>query len=180
VLAPTVAFFEECVKFYDDEGLFDRMVEAGIAFARGSASTATGPTYYDEVLSEAVDDPQTQKQASLILLLNYQGDRYLFAGDAGKRAFTAVADKERMRNLHFLQVPNHGSKHNLTPQLLDLFRPALAYISCSGIGLQPHPDLIHALENRGSCVYTTSQSGNVWHRRGDVPARQGFETQKPR
>ncbi len=85
-----------------------------------------------------------------------------------------------MRNLHWLQVPNHGSKNNLTPELLDLFRPALAYISCSGIGLQPHPDLLRALESRGAAVYTTSRSGNVWHRRGDVPARKGFETQRAR
>jgi beta-lactamase superfamily II metal-dependent hydrolase len=180
VLAPTVAFFEECVKFYNNVELLDEMVESGIAFARGSAVTTTGPTYYDEALAQAVDDPQTQKQASLIVLLTYEGDRYLFTGDAGKRAFAAVADKEKLRNLHWLQVPNHGSKHNLTPELLDLFRPALAYISCSGIGLQPHPDLLRALESRGAVVYTTSQSGNVWHRRGDVPARRGFEMQKPR
>ncbi len=180
VLAPTVAFFEECVKFYDDVEMLDRMVEAGISFARGSAAPPTGPTYYDEALAEAVDDPQTQKQASLILLLTYEGDRYLFTGDAGKSAFARVADREKMRNLHWLQVPNHGSKHNLTPELLDLFRPALAYISCSGIGLQPHPDLLRALESRGAAVYTTSQSGNVWHRRGDVPARRGFGTQRAR
>ena len=90
VLAPTVAFFEECVKFYDNVEMLDEMVEAGISFARGMATTATGPTYYDEVLAEAVDDPQTQKQASLVLLLTYEGDRYLFTGDAGKRAFAAI------------------------------------------------------------------------------------------
>jgi beta-lactamase superfamily II metal-dependent hydrolase len=175
-----VAFFEQCVKFYDDIELLDKMVEAGILFVRGSASSVTGPTYFDQSLAEAIDDPQTQKQASLILLLDYEGDRYLFTGDAGKRAFAAVADREKMRNLHWLQVPNHGSKHNLSPELLDLFRPALAYISCSGIGLQPHPDLMRALESRGVAVYTTSQSGNVWHRRGDVAARTGFQEHKPR
>ena len=180
VLAPTVAFFEDCVKFYDNVEHLDEMVEAGISFARGAASTAVGPTYFDESLADAIDNPETQKQASLILLLTYEGDRYLFTGDAGRRAFDAVADKEKMRNLHWLQVPNHGSKHNLSPDLLDLFRPALAYISASGIGIDPHADLLRALESRGVAVYTTSKSGNVWHRRGDVPARKGYETQKPR
>jgi len=180
VLGPTVEFFERGIRFYDDVEQLDEMVEAGISFVRNSASTAVGPTYFDESLADAIDDPQTHKQASLILLLTYEGDRYLFTGDAGRRAFAAVADKERMRNLHWLQVPNHGSKHNLSPELLDLFRPALAYISASGIGIDPHPDLLRALESRGVAVYTTNQSGNVWHRRGDVPARKGYETQKPR
>ena len=180
VLGPTVAFFEECVRFYDDVAMLDEMVEEGISFVRGTDTHVIGPNYYDVVLDEAVDDPLTQEQASLILLLTYEGDRYLFTGDAGKRALGAVADKEKMRNLHWLEVPNHGSKHNVSPQLLDLFRPALAYVSSSGIGINPHPDLLRALESRGAAIYTTSKSGNVWHRRGDVPERTGYETRTAR
>ena len=180
VLGPTQAFFEDCVKFYDNVAMLDEMVEAAISFARGTDSHALGPAYYDQVLTEAVDDPLTQEQASLVLLLTYEGDRYLFTGDAGRRALDAVADRDKMRNVHWLEVPNHGSKHNVNPALLDLFRPALAYISASGVGINPHPDLLLALESRGVAVYTTSKSGNVWHRRGDVPARTGYETQRPR
>jgi beta-lactamase superfamily II metal-dependent hydrolase len=179
VLGPTAAFFEDCIKFYDNVELLDEVVETAISFARSAASHAGGPAYYDQVLAEAMDDPVTQEQASLILLLTYEGDRYLFTGDAGRRALGAVADEEKVRKLHWLEVPNHGSKHNLSPELLDLFRPALAYISTSGIGINPHPDLLRALESRGTAVYTTNKSGNVWHRRGDVPARAGYETQEP-
>ena len=88
----------------------------------------------DESLDQAIDDPETVKQASLILLLEYEGDRYLLAGDAGRKGLLACPNQERMRGVHLLKVPNHGSKHNLSPELLDLFKPALAYISASGIG----------------------------------------------
>ncbi len=178
VLGPTRAFFEECVQFYADVKMLGGMVEQGISFRRRKTA-GSGPAAPDEVLAAAIDDPETEKQASAILLLNYEGDKYLFCGDAGRQGFAACPDLEKARGLHLLKVPNHGSKHNLSPDLLDLFRPALAYISASGIGINPHPDLVTSLKNRGAVIYTTAHSGNVWHRRGDVPSRMGFETRRP-
>lgn len=177
-LGPTQAFFAECVQFYADVGMLNRMVEQGISFKRRKTA-GTGPAAPDEVLAQAIDDPETEKQASLILLLEYEGDKYLFPGDAGRAAFSACPDLDRARNLHWLKVPNHGSKHNLNPELLDLLSPRLAYVSASGVGINPHPDLVTALKNRGTVLYTTARSGNVWHRRGDVPPRTGFETRRP-
>jgi len=178
VLGPTQDFFADATQFYGDRRVLSAVVEAGVSLKRRK-SRSVRPTDPDQSLEQAADDPETAQQASLILLLNYEGDRYLFTGDAGRKAFAAVADPEKMRKLHLLKVPNHGSKHNLSPELLDLFAPALAYISASGIGITPHPDLVAALENRGAVVYTTAGSGNVWHRRGDVPARTGYETRTP-
>jgi len=178
VLGPTQAFFEERIQFYADVKMLDRMVEQGISFRRRKTA-GSGPAAPDEVLAAAIDDPEAEKQASAILLLVYEGDKYLFCGDAGRAAFGACPDLEKARGLHLLKVPNHGSKHNLDPELLDLLRPALAYISGSGVGINPHPDLVTALKNRGAVIYTTAHSGNVWHRRGDVPPRTGFETRRP-
>ncbi|NLW49545.1 MAG: hypothetical protein GXY85_01705 [Candidatus Brocadiaceae bacterium] len=178
VIGPTRAFFEESVRTYDDRRGLDRMVEAGISMRRRT-TVGAGPAEPDEVLAQAVDSPESHKQASLILLLDYEGDRYLFAGDAGREAFAACPDLETVRGLHWLKVPNHGSKHNLSPDLLDLMRPALAYISSAGTGINPHPALVAALQNRGATIYSTARSGNIWHRRGDVPARAGFETRPP-
>lgn len=178
VLGPTTAFFEDCVRFYSDVNMLSTMVEQGISVRRRKTA-GMGPSAADEVLAEAVDEPETEKQASLVLLMEYEGDKYLFPGDAGRRGFHACPDIGRARNLHWLKVPNHGSKHNLQPELLDLFRPRLAYISASGVGINPHPDLVTALRNRGAVVYSTALSGNVWHRRGDVPERTGFETRRP-
>jgi len=179
VVGPTTEFFEECVQFYGDREMLDQVVEQGVSFRR-RRTTGVAPVEADAVLREASDDPETQKQASLLLLLEYEGDKYLFTGDAGRRAFARCPARDRLADLHWLKVPNHGNKHNLDPELLDLFHPALAYISTSGIGINPHPDLLTALRNRGAVVYTTAGSGNVWHRRGDVPPRKGFETRRPR
>jgi beta-lactamase superfamily II metal-dependent hydrolase len=178
VLGPTQEFFKACIGFYGDNRQLDSMVEQGVAIRRrkGSGLTVTEP---DEALEQAVDDPETAKQASLILLLEYEGDKYLFPGDAGRRAFRASPKMEKMRGLHLLKVPNHGSKHNLDPELLDFFKPALAYVSASGIGSTAHPDLIAALEDRGAVIYTSTGSGNVWHRRGQVPPRVGYRSRRP-
>ncbi len=179
VLGPTQDFFARAVEFYGDVRMLRAMVEEGVVFKRRKASSMR-PRDPDESLEQAGDDPESIRQASLILRLDYEGDGYLFTGDAGREAFAAVGDKAPMADLHLLKVPNHGDKHNLSPDLLDFFKPAIAYISASGISIQPHPDLVAALENRGTVVYTTARSGNVWHRRGDVPPRSGFETKTPR
>ncbi|MHC4480072.1 MAG: ComEC/Rec2 family competence protein [Planctomycetota bacterium] len=178
VLGPTVELFESAVEFYGGARALSAMVEQAIAFRRRRAVGASRATP-DEVLTDAGDNPESEKQVSLILLLEYEGDRYLFPGDAGRRGFDACPELEKARGLHLLKVPNHGSKHNLSPELLDLFQPALAYISSSGVGIDPHPDLITALKNRGAVIYSTAKSGNVWHRRGDVPERTGYATRRP-
>jgi beta-lactamase superfamily II metal-dependent hydrolase len=178
VLGPTEAFFRSCVSFYGDIKLLDAMVEQGISFRRRKTA-GMGQATSDEVLAQSTDDPEMDKQASLILLLEYEGDKYLFPGDAGRQGFMACPNLARARDLHWLKVPNHGSKHNLNPDLLDLFKPRLAYISSSGMGINPHPELVTALKNRGAVVYSTAFSGNVWHRRGDVPSRSGYETRRP-
>jgi len=178
ILGPTEAFFRSCVSFYGDAKLLGGMVEEGISFRRRKTA-GMGASAPDEVLAQSIDDPETDKQASVILLLEYEGDKYLFPGDAGRQGFTACPNLARARDLHWLKVPNHGSKHNLNPELLDLFKPRLAYISSSGMGINPHPDLVSALKNRGAVIYSTVFSGNVWHRRGDVPSRTGYETRRP-
>ncbi|MHC5035133.1 MAG: ComEC/Rec2 family competence protein [Planctomycetota bacterium] len=178
VLGPTAEFFESCVEFYGDARALTAMVEQGIAFKRRKVTGAVRATP-DEVLRDAPDNPESDKQASLILLLEYEGAKYLFPGDAGREGFAACPDLARAGGLHLLKVPNHGSKHNLSPELLDLFKPSLAYVSGSGIGIDPHPDLIAALKERGAVVYSTARSGNVWHRKGDVPERTGYATRRP-
>jgi len=178
VLGPTETFFRRCVRFYSDVKMFSTMVEQGISFRRRKTA-GMGPAAPDEVLAQAIDDPETEKQASLILLLEHEGDRYLFPGDAGREGFASCPELSKAGDLHWLKVPNHGSKHNLSPELLDLFKPRLAYISASGVGINPHPDLVTALKNRGTVLYSTSQGGNIWHRRGDVAPRVGFETRRP-
>jgi beta-lactamase superfamily II metal-dependent hydrolase len=177
VLGPSKVFFEECTRFYDDVRMLDSMVEQGISFRRRKTA-GTGPAAADEVLASAVDNPQTEKQASLILLLDYDGETYLFPGDAGRQGLRACADLEKAAGLHLLKVPDHGSKHNLDPGLLDMMAPKLAYISCSGTGINPHPALVEALKKRGAAVYSTHRTGNVWHHRGDVPPRSGFDTKR--
>jgi len=178
VLGPTERFFTECIGFFSDPDMLGAIVEQGISLRRRK-SAGVGPAAPDEAIREAADDPVTTRQASLIMLLEYEGDRYLFAGDAGRMGFRACPGLEKARGLHWLKVPNHGAPNNLSPELLDMLHPALAYISTAGVGINPHPALVAALESRGAVIYTTARSGNVWHRRGDVPPRAGFETRRP-
>ncbi len=179
VLGPTEGFLEECVHFFGSVEMMDHMVEQAVSFRRGRTAPVKAASP-DEILNEAIDDPETTRQASLIALLTYDGDPYLFPGDAGRRGLRKVQRTDALRELHWLKVPGHGSKHNLDSRLLDLFSPALAYISASGIGINPHPALVSALKDRGAVVYTTAGSGNVWHRRGNVAPRGGFKTRRPR
>jgi beta-lactamase superfamily II metal-dependent hydrolase len=158
--------------------MLDTMVEQGISFKRGRTAPVTAASA-DEIIKQAIDNPLTEKQASLVLLMDYEGEKYLFPGDAGRKGLRACPGLSKAKDLHLLKVPNHGSKHNLDPRLLDHFKPDLAYVSASGVGIDPHPALVEALKDRGCVVYSTSRVGNVWHHRGDVPKREGFGRQRP-
>ena len=101
----------------------------------------------------------------------------MFTGDAGSEALDAVPAS--WKNLHWMQVPHHGSDGNLSQKNIERFCPRHAYISA--VGDLNHPDraIVNGLIKVGSQVFSTHVDGHLCHWVGSVPARLGYNDAVP-
>ncbi|MGH9515872.1 MAG: ComEC/Rec2 family competence protein [Terriglobales bacterium] len=114
---------------------------------------------------ESLDDSGVtshENNSSVITLLTVDGHKILFTGDSGIPALTAAADyavgrKIRLDDLSLMQVPHHGSKHNVGKAILNRIKADRAYISV-GAKAPKHParKVTNALLRRGASVSVTA------------------------
>ena len=119
----------------------------------------------DEMQYESLDDSGVtshENNSSAILLLTVDGHKLLFTADAGIPALTAAADYAATLNitlddLRFMQVPHHGSKHNVGKTILNRIKAKTAFVS-AGPSAPKHParKVTNALIRRGSSVCVTA------------------------
>lgn len=67
--------------------------------------------------------------ACLVLKAEYEGKIFLLTGDASKKVFYRLIDKNADISADYLKVPHHGSKHNLDEKILNSIKPHYAIIS---------------------------------------------------
>ena len=136
-------------------------------------------TLYSKALEDANDDPSKVNQSSIIFSFTAFGDTYLFTGDAGKEALHRVVDNDygQLKNLRWLKVPHHGSKHNLDNALIDYFNPDSSYISTEKYGKYANRCTVNALKSVGN-VYSTHHHGTMCHSR-QMGTRDGYSTATP-
>ena len=138
-----------------------------------------------------------RNNTSVITLLNFRGKKYLFTGDAGIPALTAAADVYEATHglfsqspLAFFQAPHHGSKRNVSQDILDrmLGEKGSAYnTSLTGFvhaakasTKHPSPKVTNALMRRGvvqgSLAVTNGQT--KWHHSHGL-TRDGWSSINP-
>ena len=191
VLGPTEKFYQEML--------------AGFKCVPGALSATTTPSFleslrtaaekvinwiaenwFTETLREPAPDViSAENNSSVILLLEVDGRKLLFCGDAGVPALTAAADFAEqagvsLEGLRFFDVPHHGSRKNLGPTILNrLFgnirqqqtKDWTAFVSAAkdGAPKHPHKKVTNALQRRGADVHVTAGL-TKWHHH-DAPAR---------
>lgn len=112
------------------------------------------------VMDEEKEDSPTNK-SSLILLFHPDGRSFLLPGDACSATLKdAVEDYPDDIPGCVLKVPHHGSKHNLTTDVIDLIKPSSAVISAMGTKKHPNRAVVHFLSKHCN-VYSTSKSGTL-------------------
>ena len=111
------------------------------------------------------------------------GYKLLFTADAGIPALTAAANYAaglniRLDDLRFMQVPHHGSKHNVGKTLLNRIKAGTAYVS-AGANAPKHParKVTNALLRRGATVCVTAGKG-LCHRFGSSARAGGFQRKR--
>jgi len=98
--------------------------------------------WHIETLAEPNEnDCSAENNSSVILLFKDGSDKFLFTSDAGVPALTEAANFATgigidLKTVNALQVPHHGSKHNVGPTILDQIlgpRTAQPQLTKSGI-----------------------------------------------
>lgn len=127
-------------------------------------------------------------ETSFVILFEYDGHRILFTGDAGKRGLTeaielAEANEISLDNLDVIKMPHHGSRKNVTPEIMDIFRNGRklprCYISCvkNDVGHHPSKRLVNMLDQKDFKVYTTSGANKRIS--FGAPAREEYKPHLP-
>lgn len=146
----------------------------------------------EEVFPE--EDTSPENNMSVIQYANLCGERVLLTGDAGRAAMNEAADYApyvglALPGIDRIQVPHHGSRHNVSTEVLDRWLGArlgqqpsegsfTAIVSASKED-EDHPrkSVVRAFIHRGAKVITTEGSDK---RTGhNAPEREGWVAVEP-
>jgi beta-lactamase superfamily II metal-dependent hydrolase len=182
VLGPSRAYYQLLVSQFRDTPEASFSVPGILQKAVAAASEAV--EWVAEKMDmqyESLDDSGVtshENNSSVILLLTIDGRKMLLTSDAGIPALTAAAEYAASRNialhdLTFMQVPHHGSKHNVGKTILNRIKAGTAYVS-AGATAPKHParKVTNALIRRGSAVYKTAGT-NLLHSK-ESPQRSTY------
>ncbi len=134
-----------------------------------------------------------ENETSIVVYGDMEKNRaFLLTGDAGIRALTASADYACSQGINlfdvsFHQIPHHGGRHNLSPNVLNrIVGPIVdkkdipkktAYVSVGKNSDHPRKMVTNAYIRRGVKVYEARESSK-WHRRG-TPDRSEYYAARP-
>lgn len=119
--------------------------------------------------------------SSVILHMVYGNRKYLLTADAGVDALRRAAETYHLKNLYWMQLPHHGSYHNMAIDLVEHFSPSIGYVSASGNEHHPGLAVVNAFKRNGAIVYGTHYPSvtNIWHHSGRVPPRPSYAIRTP-
>lgn len=142
-------------------------------------------SFATEHLVEADGDTSPENDMSIILFLQVAGARILLTGDAGTMAlYNAIRYAKQegydLQNMNLLQVPHHGSRHNLSKGVLQNISAAQGMISCTAAESDHHPSpvIVNALIRRNISPIQTA-GNKICSRYGEAPPRLGWHPVAP-
>lgn len=146
----------------------------------------------EEVFPE--EDTSPENNMSVIQYANLCGQRILLTGDAGRAAMNEAADYApyvglTLPGIDRIQVPHHGSRHNVSTEVLDRWlgdrldqQPSEGYFTAIVSASKededhPRKSVVRAFMHRGGKVITTEGSDK---RTGyNAPEREGWVAVEP-
>ncbi|WP_269713919.1 ComEC/Rec2 family competence protein [Caulobacter sp. NIBR2454] len=175
-----------------------------------ASATTKAESFFESVLAKVVNlvkaawgeevfstqETSAENEMSVIQYANLCGKRVLLTGDAGRGALAEAADYAPFVGLQLpgidrIQVPHHGSRKNVSTELLDRWlgprlsakpsegQETFTAIVSSALEDKDHPrkSVVRAFVHRGAKVIATEgQSTRTGH---NAPAREGWVAAKP-
>jgi beta-lactamase superfamily II metal-dependent hydrolase len=178
VAGPSLEYYEELVAEFQDADRIRTVSKNQDAWDLQNELIKAGL-----LASSLLDNPETtpENDSSVILATSYDGAKYLFTADAGAPALQNAANRYSLRDLRWMQIPHHGSRHNITVGLIDHFKPRSAWVSAKGSMRHPRRSVVNAFKARGVKVYSTHYptEGSLHRSEGTVPTWRGFVSATP-
>lgn len=185
ILSPSVEFYEELLPLILDKSAeksqrlqTTTLTSLSELFGQVKEVVMNKLESHDiETLTNSGSTSPTNNSSTVILLELASGKKLLFTGDAGREAlglahdnFTALG--HQAGELSFVQVPHHGSRQNVGPDILSKFlgdktavadeQRGTAYVSaaanCTKDG-HPKKSVTNAFRRRGYPVYQNGSNG---------------------
>lgn len=184
VCGPSVEFYREKLQQFSN---FDHLLEKNASLQEKQRVSEIIDVLYGSESKDSglLENPETdpENEVSVILGTKYNEGVYLLTADAGVQGLTAAKSAYDLSNLRFMQIPHHGSRRNITKDLIEYFSPETAFVSGVGDGKHPRISVVNAFKNAGSKVYSTHykppNGGNKWHHNGTVPVRTNYSSATP-
>lgn len=100
---------------------------------------------------------------SIVLRISYGTINFLFAGDAGSEAETALVKSGYPLEAQILKVGHHGSMHSSSPAFIARVHPETAIISLGQDNPygHPHKQAVDTLMDAGATIYRTDRDGTI-------------------
>ncbi len=104
-----------------------------------------------------------QNNSSLVLQIDYQGQRVLLPADMEAPVENSLLDRGSDLRSRVLQVPHHGSLTSSQPAFIEAVAPRWAVFSARGSVRfpVPHPEILHRYLDRGVKILRTDQEGAI-------------------
>jgi len=142
-------------------------------------------TFETENLSEMHESTSSENDMSLVLYLTVAGKKVLFTADAGtmglyKAIRYAIESDVDLTKLDLVQIPHHGSRHNLSKGILEYIYAPIGVVSCAKNGAPSHPsDIVtNSLLRRKITPYQT-KGGMIAYHTSNLPRREGMVAATP-
>lgn len=181
VLGPTKDYYKELLPLFRStpEPANESILSKAFSAVKDAVQMIE-ETMHIETLDES-GETSPENNSSVISLFSYAGKKVLFTGDAGIPALNNVIETANsngilLNDLHVLQVPHHGSKRNVSPNILNSIKAGGAYISCPKEGNPKHPakKVTNALIRRNMKPFHTK--GKILCHRYKTPMRTGYSS----
>jgi len=153
VVGPTEGYYEQLLGrfrdadlLWEEELLLEKSLKGGPLISEGLNT---------KQILDRNNDRSKENNSSAILLFTPDDKKHLFTSDAGPEALIRASEDYDLSDLDWLDVPHHGSRYNLTSELIELFKPKIAFISCDGSKHYPNPAVVAELKKIGCEIHAT-------------------------
>ena len=128
ILGPTREYYRRVFKNLTDTSKFVKCEADNWILAESSSTSSPSVCPCDQLTTSS--DTKPSNMTSVVLVIEHEGRKYLFTGDAGIESFKQIPNyQEELKNIYWLKAPHHGSANNISLDFIRLMRPKYVYIS---------------------------------------------------
>lgn len=190
IVSPSREFYIQCLVDSDKTPEMDAATKQNKSLASALNALRAAADWIKSIWGvDAIregEETSAENESSVVLRVEPQScNPFLLLGDVGCKGLTGAMDYadaigKPLNQCDFVQIPHHGSRHNVSPSVLNRLiggkvsqgtSPSkAAFVSVGKDSDHPRKCVSNAFINRGCAVYV-SKAGTIHHSQGDVPDR---------